>query len=251
MNALQAYSSSVRPTGSTRRLGVKIRHGKTQRTGSSPSTLPSSHRVAAASTIHGHPPLIQQALDGNPDAHEQIFACHAGKLRGIAFAILRNREDAEDAVQDGLCRAFTKLQSFQGRSSFSTWLTRIVINSSLMIRRRRNGRSEASLDELLDDRPEQFRSKVVDVGPNPEQICADIEIRALVEKQVHQLPSGLQTAFQLYVLDDRSAADSMRGLGIRSGAFKSRISRARRKIANGLRQTLRQSADGRPVLREV
>jgi DNA-directed RNA polymerase specialized sigma24 family protein len=120
-----------------------------------------------------------------------------------------------------------------------------------MIRRRRNGRSEASLDELLDDRPEQFRSKAVDVGPNPEQICADIEIRALVEKQVRQLPSGLRTAFQLYVLDDRSAADSMRGLGIRTGAFKSRISRARRKIANGLRQTLRPPLDGCPALREV
>jgi RNA polymerase sigma-70 factor (ECF subfamily) len=206
--------------------------------------------VAAASTAHGHPTLVQQAVDGNPDAHEQIFASHASKLRGIAFAILRNREDAEDAVQDGLCRAFMKLQSFQGRSSFSTWLTRIVINSSLMIRRRRNGRSEASLDELLDDRPEQFRSRTVDARPNPEQICADIEIRALVEKQVRQLPSGLQTAFQLYVLDDRSAADSMRGLGIRSGAFKSRVSRARRKIANGLRPTL-CPPNGRSVLREA
>lgn len=251
MNALQAYSSNLRTTVGTRRLGVKIRHGKTQRTNSTPSALPSSHRVAAVTPAPVHPPLVQQALDGNRDAHEQIFASHASKLRGIAFAILRNREDAEDAVQDGLCRAFTKLESFQGRSSFSTWLTRIVINSSLMIRRRRNGHSEASLDELLDDRPEQFRSKVVDARPSPEQICADIEIRALVEKQVRQLPSGLQTAFQLYVLDDRSAADSMRGLGIRSGAFKSRISRARRKIANGLRQTLGPPTDGCRVLREV
>jgi RNA polymerase sigma-70 factor, ECF subfamily len=251
MSASQAYASSLRPVVRTTRLGVKLRHGKTERTGSSPATLPSSDRVAAASTAHVHSTLVQQANDGNSDAHEQIFASHTSRLRRIAFAILRNREDAEDAVQDAFCRAFANLQSFQGRSSFSTWLTRIVINSSLMIRRRRNGRSEASLDELLDNRPEQFHFRMVDAGPNPEQICAAVEIRGLVEKQVRQLPPGLQTAFQLYEMEERSAADSMRGLGIGASAFKSRISRARRKIANGLRQTVRPPAEGNPALREI
>jgi RNA polymerase sigma-70 factor (ECF subfamily) len=237
MNALHAYSSSLRPTVATRRLGLKIRHRKTATSESSPSASRRCDRTPASSTAYDHPPLVQQAIDGNSEAHEQIVARHGSQLRGIAFAILRNREDAEDAVQDGFCRAFASLQSFQGRSSFSTWLTRIVINSSLMIRRKRNGRCEASLDELLDNRPEQLRRRVVDSGPNPEQICAAVEIRALVEKQVRQLPSGLQTAFQLYELDDQSVADSMQALGIGSSAFKSRISRARRKIAKGLRQT--------------
>ena len=248
MSALQSYASSLRPTAGTRRLGVTIRHGKTGRTESSPSTSPRSDRRAASSTAHDHPTLVQQAIDGNPDAHEQIFASHTGKLRRIAFRIVRNREDAEDAVQDGLCRAFAKLHAFQGRSSFSTWLTRIVINSALMIRRKRNRHSEASLDEVLDNRPEQLQCKVVDAGPNPEQICASSEIRALVEKQVRQLPPGLQTAFQLYELDDRSAADSMRVLGIGTSAFKSRISRARRKVENGLRQTIHAPANGHSTL---
>jgi RNA polymerase sigma-70 factor (ECF subfamily) len=203
--------------------------------------------MAASSRTHDQPALVQQAIDGNSAAHEQIFATHAGKLRGMAFAILRNREDAEDAVQDGFCRAFANLQSFQGRSSFSTWLTRIVINSSLMIRRRRNGRAEASLDEVLDNRPEQVQRKIVDARPNPEQMCAATEMHALVEKQVRQLPRGLQRAFQLYGLDGRSAADSMRGLGIGTSAFKSRICRARKKIANGLRQRVRPSADALPA----
>jgi|SRR5580704_11700245 RNA polymerase sigma-70 factor (ECF subfamily) len=245
MSALQSYASSLRPAVGTRRLSVKIRHGKTKRTESSPLTLPSSERVAAPSTTLHHPALVQQAIDGNSAAHEQIFATHASKLRGMAFAILRNREDAEDAVQDGFCRAFANLQSFQGRSSFSTWLTRIVINSSLMIRRRRNGRAEASLDEVLDNRPEQLQCKIVDARPNPEQICASGEIRALVEKQVRQLPPGLQTAFQLYELDHRSGAESMHTLGIGTSAFKSRISRARRKVENGLRQTFHPAVKGR------
>jgi RNA polymerase sigma-70 factor, ECF subfamily len=248
MNALQAYSSSVRPNVRTRRASAKIRHRKIERTRSSPPAPPSSERMAASATAYRHPALVQQAIDGNSDAHEQIFATHASKLRGMAFAILRNREDAEDAVQDGFCRAFANLQSFQGRSSFSTWLTRIVINSSLMIRRRRNGRSEASLDELLDTRPEQLQWKFVDAGPNPEQVCASVELRTLVEKQVRQLPPGLQTAFQLYALDHRSGAESMQRLGIGTSAFKSRISRARRKVENGLRQTFCPPAHGRSTL---
>ncbi len=251
MNLLHAYSSSLRPGVGTRRLGVKNRRAKTAGSHPSPSTSPESDRVAAPSTAAEHANLVQQAIAGNSDAHEQIFASHSGKLRGIAFAILRNREDAEDAVQDGFCRAFANLQSFQGRSSFSTWLTRIVINSSLMIRRRRNGRSEASLDELVENRPEQLQRKVVDARPNPEQICAVVEIRALVEKQVRQLSPGLQTAFRLYELDDRSVAVSRQTLGIGASALKSRISRARRKVENGLRQTIRPAAGGSPALREI
>jgi RNA polymerase sigma-70 factor, ECF subfamily len=251
MNALHAYSSNLISGVGPRRLGAKNRHGKVTRSHPSPSTSPESHSVAASSTAAERADLVQQAIDGNSDAHKQIFASHSSKLRGIAFAILRNREDAEDAVQDGFCRAFANLQSFQGRSSFSTWLTRIVINSSLMIRRKRNGRSEASLDELVDNRPEQVQRKIVDARPNPEQICAVVEIRALVEKQVRQLSPGLQTAFRLYELDDRSAAVSMQTLGIGTSALKSRISRARRKVENGLRQTIRPAADGHPALREI
>jgi|SRR5277367_2369999 RNA polymerase sigma-70 factor, ECF subfamily len=244
MNALHAYSSSIRPDVRTRRLGAKVRHGKKERTESSAPPPPRPDSMAAPSTAHDRPNLVQQAIDGNSHAHEQLFASHISKLRGTAFAILRNREDAEDAVQDGFCRAFASLQSFEGRSSFSTWLTRIVINSSLMIRRRRNGRSEASLDDLLDNRPEQLRCRIVDARPNPEQICASVEIRALVEQQVRQLPSGLQSAFQLYELEDRSGAESMQTLGIGTSAFKSRMSRARRKLENGLRQTFHPPANG-------
>jgi RNA polymerase sigma-70 factor (ECF subfamily) len=237
MSALQTSSSSLQPVLGSRPFPGKARSRKPARTNSFVSSLPGSDRQLAPPAVRDESVLLQQAMDGNSDAQEQLFAPHTGKLRRMAFRILRNSEDAEDAVQDGLCRAFAKLQAFEGRSSYSTWLTRIVINSALMIRRRRNGRSEASLDELLDNRPEQLRCRVVDAGPNPEQICAAIEIRALVEKRVRQLPSGMRTALQLYDLDGRSAADSTQALGLRRSAFKSRISRARRQVAHDLRES--------------
>jgi RNA polymerase sigma-70 factor, ECF subfamily len=195
--------------------------------------------------------VVQRAIDGNSDAQEQIFARHTNTLRRIAFGILRNREDAEDAVQDGLCKAYARLRSFEGRSSFRTWLTRIVINSALMIRRRRNGHPEASLNEILRDRPEKPQHELIAAGPNPEDICLSSEIAALVDEQVRQLPPGLRTALRLHDLDGQSAADSLRALGLRRSAFKSRLSRARQKVANGLRQSFQLPPTRLSVVREI
>jgi RNA polymerase sigma factor (sigma-70 family) len=182
--------------------------------------------------------LIQQAIGGDLHAQKHIFGCHTGKLYGTAFAILRNKEDAEDAVQDGLCKAYRKLRSFQGRSSFSTWLTRIVINSALKIRRKKQNHPEASLDEILIGQPEQLRYRTVDKRPNPEEICMTTELHGLMEKQLRQLSPGLRASIQLRDLDGLSPADSIQALGIHESAFRSRISRARQKLADGLRQSL-------------
>jgi RNA polymerase sigma factor (sigma-70 family) len=120
-----------------------------------------------------------------------------------------------------------------------------------MIRRRKNARPEASLDEIFRDAAERPRYEIIDAGPSPEEFCAASEIRALVEKQLRQLPSTLQTTLQLYDLDGRSAAESIQALGIHSGAFKSRVSRARQKVANGLGQSFQRPATRLSVVREI
>src|SRR5215472_9194477 len=85
--------------------------------------------------------LLTAALRGRTDAFEALCRPHTAKLLKVAFYVTRNREDAEDALQDSLLRAYAHISGFNGRSSFSTWLTRIVINSALMIRRKvRNAR---------------------------------------------------------------------------------------------------------------
>ena len=138
--------------------------------------------------------VVQQAIAGNADAQERLFARHTRRLYRTVFALLNNKEDAEDALQEGLCKAFTSLRSFEGRSSFSTWLTRIVINSALMARRRKNAHPEASLDEMLDNQPKQMPREVVDPRPDPEKLYAETELNARVEEHVSQLPPALQAA---------------------------------------------------------
>jgi len=188
--------------------------------------------------------IVQQAIAGNVNAQESLFDRHTSRLYRTAFGVLRNKEDAEDALQDGLCKAYTNLRSFQGRSSFSTWLTRIVINSALMIRRRKCAHPEASLEEVLESHPERMMQGVVDTRPDPENACSTLETNGLVEQHVRQLPPALQAAFRLRAIDGLSVAESSRALGISISAFKSRISRARHRLVYLLQQSLKISGTG-------
>jgi len=182
--------------------------------------------------------VVQKALAGDPAAQEKLFARNTDKLYRTAFSLLRNKEDAEDAVQDALCKAYASLHTFQGRSSFLTWLTRIVINAALMSRRRNNAHPESSLDQALESQQEQLMSRAVDARPNPEELCARNEIHALIESRVRQLPANLESAFRLRAEQSLSGRESSLALGIPPGAFKSRIYRARRKLAAGLHRSL-------------
>ena len=193
----------------------------------------------AASTLIGKEwDLVQQAIAGNADAQEQLFKTHTPRLFRTAFAVLRNKEDAEDAVQESWHRAYRSLGSFQGRSAFSTWLTRIAMNSALMRRRRRKVRREASLDEILDNRSESILNRAVDERPNPEQACLAVEVKALIEGQVRELPPGMRGAFRLREVEGFSATETAEALGIHNSALKSRISRARQRLAGALKQSI-------------
>jgi RNA polymerase sigma-70 factor (ECF subfamily) len=191
--------------------------------------------------------LIRQAVLGIPEAQERLFKTHTPRLYRIAFAVLRNREDAEDVVQESWCRAYANLDSFEGRAAFSTWLTRIAINSALMFRRRRSVRVEASLSDILDDRPEPFFDGTVAKPPNPEELYVASELNALIDDQIRELPPRVQAAFRLRKIEEFSIAEAVQALGIRETALKSRVSRARRKVAGGLRKLLSTMSRPHPL----
>jgi RNA polymerase sigma factor (sigma-70 family) len=179
---------------------------------------------------------IQRAIAGSRQAQENLFSPYTGRLYRVAFTVLRNKEDAEDAVQDGLLQAYVNLRSFQGRSSFSTWLTRITINAALMVRRKRNSHPEPSLDESLNGQPDWFE-QVPDARLGPEKVYSEVETNALVDEQLRQLSPEMQMAFRLRVQDGFSIKESCKVLGTSASTFKSRVSRARQKVACALRRS--------------
>lgn len=111
-----------------------------------------------------------------------------------------------------------------------------------MARRRKKAHPEASLDEMLDNQPEQLPREVVDTRPDPEKLYAETELNARVEDHVSQLPPALQAAFRLYVINGMSGVESSKALAISPSTFKSRIFRARLKLACGLYRSLEVSA---------
>jgi len=238
MSALQSYLSNHRAQPGPQSLRVNVRKRKTRKNAARISASPRPEKAVLSEPVSEEWTLIQRAIAGNSSAQQLIFSRYTAKLQRSAFAILRNKEDAEDAVQDGLCRAYAKLRSFQGRSSLCTWLTRIVINSALMLRRRKGSRPEASLDDILTNQPERLAHRMIDQRPNPEETYKSTEYFGLLEAQVRQLSPGLRASIQLCGFDGLSQTESMEVLGVQKSTFKSRISRARQKLTNGLRQCM-------------
>jgi RNA polymerase sigma-70 factor (ECF subfamily) len=168
--------------------------------------------------------FVQQAIAGDPNAQEQLFKVYSPTLYRRAFAILRNKEDAQDALQDGWFRAYSNLRSFEGRSSFSTWLTQIVINSALMILRRNRNRRELSTDEAGEV---SFIHEIADRSLNPEQAFLRSEQKAILADTIGDLRPRIRVMVELGPLQERSANEAARRLGISPQAAKARLFHAR------------------------
>lgn len=249
MGALQSSLRGI----TTRTVGRLFRPSRRSRTLTRPVSQirkPQASDGKTASTLFGKDwDLVQQAIAGNADAQERLFKSYSPRLYRAAFSVLRNKEDAEDAVQESWCKAYTNLDSFEGRSAFSSWLTRIAINSALMLRRRKRVRPESSLDEILDTQSESLLDRIVAEQPNPEEICVATEMNALIEQQLRELTPGVEAAFRLREIAGYSTMEAVQSLGIHRGALKSRILRARRRLADALQQSILKPAPLQAALR--
>src|SRR5215470_9549587 len=175
--------------------------------------------------------LVRRAAKGDSEAQDILFGRHRSRLYRLALRLLRSKEDAEDAVQDALLSAYRNLSSFEGRSMFSTWLTRIVVNAALVRMRRQRARPELFLEDVSPDEQFSMANTLVDVRPDPEQAYASAETRQLVESALEELSPSIRVAFRLRELQERSNLEAATMTGIEVGAFKSRISRARSQLA--------------------
>src|SRR5271155_711164 len=141
--------------------------------------------------------LIRAGQRGDHEAMETLFRRYHRPLFQTALRVLGNAEDAEDALQDGLLSAFRNLKRFEGRSQFSTWLTRIVINAALMRRRSKRARPAVSLDDRTPDGELPLAERFADESPNPEQLYAGTELGDRVNKNLAEISPLLRSAFWL------------------------------------------------------
>lgn len=177
---------------------------------------------------------IQRTLGGDPDALATLFLSDQARLYRDAFSLLRNKEDAEDALQNALLSAYLNLDTFEGKSRFSTWLTRIVLNASLMNRRKRCAHPHVSLDEIMSQEPKLPLAAVVDARPDPEQAFRQMENRCTVVGAIALLSPCLRSALHLRYLQGLSIKEAAELEGVSTAVMKSRSLRARRQLASRL-----------------
>src|ERR1700757_1349399 len=124
--------------------------------------------------------LVHASKNGDVAAFEQLVKRYDRRLLRISQSVTRNREDAEDAVQEALLKAFQNLAEFREDSQFSTWLIRITVNQSLMKLRKQRPHKELSLNEVFDSTGDALPLDIPDRVPNPEQLYWASELRAIL-----------------------------------------------------------------------
>jgi RNA polymerase sigma-70 factor (ECF subfamily) len=192
------------------------------------------------------PELARRIARGDGAAVRLATERNNQRLFRAAWSILKNREEAEDAVQAGYLRAFAAIGDFEGRSSLSTWLTRIVINEALgrvrAEKRRRARLSESSVVQLDEYREKLMRGSTSVAAPDA--ALAREQIRSLLEKAVADLPAGFRQVFVLREVEGLSVEETAEALDILPATVKTRLLRARRRLQDALAPDLKAALTG-------
>ena len=187
--------------------------------------------------------LVARAKSGCSTAFGQLFERHRERVYHTTFRILRQKQDAEDAVQRCFQQAFTNLTRFREDSRFSTWVTRIAINEALMLVRQRRANTPLS-DTSNEDAASSFVLNLADHAPSPEQTAAANELSALLMQAISDLRMNLRTVVLLREFQGLTNEETARHLGLTVGCVKARIFHARRWIRRRLERKLKLGRNG-------
>jgi RNA polymerase sigma-70 factor (ECF subfamily) len=172
------------------------------------------------------------------EAFEEMFVASRPKFVAMARIILRNTEDAEDAVQNASLSAYLHLRSFEGRSALRTWFTRIVLNAALMMQRKRKPSVIQPLSENGNSREVNWTENIPASEPDPEMVYAERETLQLIDGILGKMKPMLRQAFTMTHFDELSAPEACALLGVTAGTFKARLFRARRQVSGQTERTL-------------
>jgi RNA polymerase sigma-70 factor (ECF subfamily) len=187
--------------------------------------------------------LVERTLGGDTRAFELLVRRHESRVYRTTIAVTGEAADAEDAMQETFIKAYQHLREFRGDARFTTWLTRIAVNESLQILRRR--RPMASLDDpelpLSAVRPRHIEKW----GENPEKKYAAQQLREIIEEAIGSLEPPYRVVFVLRELVELSTEETAAALGLSVAAVKSRVLRARLMVREALARRFQQA----PTLR--
>jgi RNA polymerase sigma factor (sigma-70 family) len=177
--------------------------------------------------------LVAAAKDGDHQAFAELCRRHSKQILRTVLRITRDVADAEDTLQDALLKAYVHIRGFEGRSAFSSWLTRIAINSALMLSRKKRSQpvysfeSGSDVDDLKLPEP-------METSYNPEESCIQNALQDQLDHAIRYLSPTLRAVMQIRYRENASISEIAKMLGISESAVKSRLTKARLQIRRHL-----------------
>jgi RNA polymerase sigma-70 factor, ECF subfamily len=198
--------------------------------------------------------LVAAAQSGDGHAFEVLVERHQSRVRAVAWRFTRVQEDTEDIAQQTFQKAFLHLKQFEGNSSFSTWLTRIAINESLMWLRKKRASREVPIEESGAENETSLPLDPPDPGPSPEDRYSQREWKQILSRAINELSPTIRTAIELRDLGELSTGETAGIMRVSVGALKARLFHGRKKLRVKLKRYLESMSSqeikhGRRVVR--
>lgn len=187
--------------------------------------------------------LVEEFRNGNQASFEELIQRYAAKAFSLASRLTKNQEDAEEVLQDVFVTVYRKIEGFEGKSSFSSWLYRITVNASFMkLRKRKQDRSVA-----IEDLPPQMQ-KALGVPRNLHQETDALTMRhqvtTVLEEAISKLPDEYRPVFILRDVDGLTSREVSKILDLTVPAVKSRLHRSRMMLRRRLSRFFREYSTG-------
>ncbi len=222
--------------GLTRMMGMSLLGGATSRFSAMKSSEPTTPNANDAD-------LVRRLKQRDPDAMEALVRAHGSKLYGVAFQFMRNETAAQDVVQEALLSVWHKIATFEGRSSFTSWLYRVTANAALMkLRKEKRHQMDVSIDGNKDDdayRPLQLE----DARPLPSGVLQGEELKARIQSAIDRLPEPYRSVVLLKDVEEFSLEEIAELTRASVPAVKSRLHRARLTLREALLPYLQARAE--------
>lgn len=176
--------------------------------------------------------VVAHVLAGDRDAYRVLVERHSRSIFRLAFRMTGNEQDAEDVVQETFLRAYRRLNRFESRSTFSTWLYRIAVNCSLDFSRQRRHEDDRQVAREP-EAPDPILS-LPSTAPSADRLMMSAEVREKVEATMKTLSHKERAAFVLRHFEGQSIEEIARALGVKANAAKNNIFRAVQKLRRAL-----------------
>jgi len=178
---------------------------------------------------------VERALQGDQQAYTELLGKYRGAIFNLVFKMVKNKEEAEDLVQETFVKAFSALPSFDERFAFSTWLFKIATNNCIDYLRKKKLKT-FSIDKPTESKEGEIKQSFEDVkSPDPEATTIEKEKTSLIELAIESLPLKYRDAIILRHKEDKSYEEISEILNLPIGTVKARIFRAREKLKQYLK----------------